>query len=761
MDSDSWNDYFELMKTNPKNIDLKRLYLAILCHFLFFPSIQKLCMENKASLLDFMRKNQELLWLMDYFNVKVDEKIEEYLKTHNEWYTLLESLLSEKPTYYSISKFYESMKIRGNRRKGGIFFSNRKQIDLTCKLTLLSYIGQKTKKTNEKELLELIFSNKANKTINEEQRKEINELLSDIRIIDPSCGTGLFLVGMINIIKNLVNLEQLDLFDNIYGFDIDSESIKLAKLFFFHVVNSETAKLDFQANFQKITTNITVKDFMKSEMENERYDLIIGNPPYIRHHTISHQYKYILLPEFNKALKKYFRKITTKIDKKADLYIYFILKSIILLNEGGTLAFIISRAWLSSKYSDILTEVFKNYFRLKLILEAPRDFWFDAAIKTHVIVGNKCEKGEKSNDTSLIMSKKTIKYLPEKILANSLVKNSSQEILNFTEKIRITLYEDSYLRISRISNVENLLRIDEKNFPILRLDYLLAPKILLELLQKNRSSFCRLGELGKVQMGSTTGYNRYFYLDNEKVRLLDIEDEFLHKMTKSPRDWKTLDTTYVESNLYVLNIKESVTKYENAKAVIRYLKEIEPKLLKRPYFKNKNKSNWYIIQLVIPQFLIPNMTFKRSFIALNKGNLHIDKQFIGFTFEKTANEDQLYAFLAIVNSTISNLLREIQGTKTLGLGSLKISLAEAKNLLVINPYKIPEKLQRNLARLGSELSKETIPDFLESESDNNYKRIQREIDKILLCDYLGYNEKIIDKLEKAFEFEITCRLTKR
>ena len=56
-----------------------------------------------------------------------------------------------------------------------------------------------------------------------------------------------------------------------------------------------------------------------------------------------------------------------------------------------------------------------------------------------------------------------------------------------------------------------------------------------EVLLKNKDIFCPLGSLGKLSLGSTTGANKFFYLNQEVIQKYDLPDRFLIKMTKSPK----------------------------------------------------------------------------------------------------------------------------------------------------------------------------------------------------------------------------------
>lgn len=119
-------------------------------------------------------------------------------------------------------------------------------------------------------------------------------------VLEPSCGDGAFL----NNIKNAV------------GIEIDPK-------------------------FQQ--TNIINIDFFDYSLDN-KFDTIIGNPPYVRYQDI--------LPETKQKLKAY----SSLFDKRTNLYLFFIYKSILHLKNKGELIFITPRDFLKSTSAIKLNE---------------------------------------------------------------------------------------------------------------------------------------------------------------------------------------------------------------------------------------------------------------------------------------------------------------------------------------------------------------------------------------------------------------------
>ena len=119
--------------------------------------------------------------------------------------------------------------------------------------------------------------------------------------------------------------------------------------------------------------------------EKGGFDIVIGNPPYVRQEKIAPPGK--LRGEVTSEDKKEYKEkllrsiqahfpFITKIDKKSDYYIYFYFHGLSLLNERGTFCFITSNSWLDVGYGKDLQEFLLKYCHVKAIYDnqAKRSF---------------------------------------------------------------------------------------------------------------------------------------------------------------------------------------------------------------------------------------------------------------------------------------------------------------------------------------------------------------------------------------------------
>tara|TARA_B110000967_G_C18877743_1_gene559350 strand:+ start:556 stop:1791 length:1236 start_codon:yes stop_codon:yes gene_type:complete len=151
--------------------------------------------------------------------------------------------------------------------------------------------------------------------------KQFKNSTYNIKVLDPSCGRGPFLVKVYEILFNDVysDIEDIDFrnklcIDSLYGFDIDQR-----------YVNVTVLQLEEIQKYYGATTilkpNVKCADFLNTDI-NMKFDVIVGNPP------------------FSKSSKEPKR-----------LWASFIEKGLELLTTDGTLSFITPSSWMSSTNS--------------------------------------------------------------------------------------------------------------------------------------------------------------------------------------------------------------------------------------------------------------------------------------------------------------------------------------------------------------------------------------------------------------------------
>jgi hypothetical protein len=136
----------------------------------------------------------------------------------------------------------------------------------------------------------------------------------------------------------LVALDHIDLFGKR---KLTDEQIELTK----RRLKKEIAALDIQ--LEEYKSSVIYRDafewrFEFPEVLNDEgyfvgFDVVIGNPPYIRHEEI-------------KTQKQFLQTHYTTYSGTADLYVYFVEKAFKLLKKGGGFCYIMPNKWMQTEY---------------------------------------------------------------------------------------------------------------------------------------------------------------------------------------------------------------------------------------------------------------------------------------------------------------------------------------------------------------------------------------------------------------------------
>ena len=97
-------------------------------------------------------------------------------------------------------------------------------------------------------------------------------------------------------------------------------------------------------------------DFLLIDLPG-RFDFVVGNPPYVRQE---------LIPD---ALMAAYRARYATVYDRADLYIPFIERSLMQLEEGGQLGFICADRWMKNRYGGPLRQLVAGHFHLKIYVD--------------------------------------------------------------------------------------------------------------------------------------------------------------------------------------------------------------------------------------------------------------------------------------------------------------------------------------------------------------------------------------------------------
>ena len=279
-------------------------------------------------------------------------------------------------------------KQKSKRKKDGVFYTPK---------YITKYIVENTVgKLCEKKKAELGFREeeyyKGRKRRQKETLEALVKILDDYRawllkltICDPACGSGAFLNQALDfLIKEhryidemrakllggglvFSDIENTILENNIYGVDINEESVEIAKLSLWLRTAQPRRKLNDLSSTVKCGNSliddkkVAGDKAFKWELEfpdvfaNGGFDVVIGNPPYVNMER---------LKEISQFLDK---QGYITFNKRGDLYCVFVEKGFQLLKENAIISFIMPNKWLQANYGKGLRQLFLENNLIELI----------------------------------------------------------------------------------------------------------------------------------------------------------------------------------------------------------------------------------------------------------------------------------------------------------------------------------------------------------------------------------------------------------
>ncbi|MDK2951914.1 MAG: hypothetical protein PWQ77_1579 [Kosmotogales bacterium] len=286
--------------------------------------------------------------------------------------------------------------------------------------------------------------------------KKLQEKILEIKILDPACGSGAFLIQALSYLvevskdvnKRINSLDdnQIGLFDPtnsalkncIYGVDKNKESVEITKLSLWLNSARQGEKLtNLDSNIKSgdslLSTEFNWEEEYPDIFKNGGFDIVIGNPPYIQ-----------LQRDSGKLAKKYKEENYKTHTSTGDIYCLFYEKGYQLLKRNkGILGYITSNKWMRAAYGKKLRGFFINNTKpLKLVDFTGHKIFEDATVDTNLFFFRKMETDEKKFNACLIqddfINKTSLESYVEKNNAeiNKLSPNSWIIISNEEQRIK-------------------------------------------------------------------------------------------------------------------------------------------------------------------------------------------------------------------------------------------------------------------------------------------------------------------------------------
>ena len=173
-----------------------------------------------------------------------------------------------------------------------------------------------------------------------------------IKVVDIACGCGGFLIDASKELKAKTNKSYKKIFqDNIYGVDIQKYSVERTEILLALLAITEGE------DEKEFIFNIYQGDSLKYDWEETKFDLILGNPPYVCSRNMDEETK--------KSMKEW----STCRTGHPDLYIPFFQIGYELLKEDGILGYITVNSFINSVNGRAIREYFEEQKALLKIVD--------------------------------------------------------------------------------------------------------------------------------------------------------------------------------------------------------------------------------------------------------------------------------------------------------------------------------------------------------------------------------------------------------
>ncbi|WFD09221.1 Eco57I restriction-modification methylase domain-containing protein [Tepidibacter hydrothermalis] len=406
-----------------------------------------------------------------------------------------------------------------------------------------------------------------------------------IKVLDPACGSGHFIIKAYDMLKKKF-IEEMSVLrkiykDEIYTIKKAGKYIELRGIDYWKIENLHYHLLKnciYGSDVDKFAIDITIVNLIIKDVKNfsydiniihsdslvrwenekytkkrefwiNKYDYIIGNPPYVGSKKLDSDYKKWLNEEYGDVFKD-----------KSDIYYCFYKRILEVLDDDGKACIITPRYFIESPSGKPL----RKYLKEKSSILEIVDFYGNQIFKG-VGVAIAIFTFKKKLDTDIISVYK---------LGNdnlNLDSNTSLETMlndkcfeKFNLK-RSELEEDRWILVSDVKY--NIYKKIKQN-----LDY-------------------ELKDIATSFQGIITGCDKAFVLNSKEVESNNIETNILRKWVKN----KNVDKYSVEdSDLFIIysDFIEDESEYKNA---LKYIGKYKQRLVNRRECK-KNIRKWYELQ---------------------------------------------------------------------------------------------------------------------------------------------------------------------
>lgn len=537
-------------------------------------------------------------------------------------------------------------------------------------------MGQKKEKTSNQKLRGGYYTPKAIADFLCQWSIDINTE----RILEPSCGDGNFIESAILRFKEL-KIEGEDLKDRIKGIELLEEESRKAK--------ARAANLGLNSN------TIINNDFFHQISSNgsDKYDAVIGNPPFIRYQNFPEEHRKLAI--------EMMQNLGLNPNRLTNIWVPFLVISASLLKENGKMAMVIPAELFQVKYAAETRVFLSNYFERMTIITFKKLVF--ANIQQEVVL-LLCEKKVQHGKGIRVIECENLEEL-KSINFKTINGSDVKPIDHTTEKW--TKY---------------FLNEDEIN--------------LLKKLKKDRRVIT-CGDIMEVNVGLVTGRNEFFMLKEQQVKEWKLEEYTIPVASKSNQlkgitfSEKDFSDNSKAQNAIHLFIPPDKDFKELPEVCQKYIEYGEKQGFNTGY-KTRIRKRWYITpSLWVPDAFALRQVGKYPKLILNETGASSTDTIHRVRFKDGVNRDM--AAISYINS-LSFAFSEITG-RSYGGGVLTFEPTEIREIQI----PILADLDMNFDQVDKLMAKRQIGKVLDI------------VDEALLIRHHGFSKDEVDALRRIWK----------
>ena len=454
------------------------------------------------------------------------------------------------------------------------------------------------------------------------------------RVLEPSCGDGVFLEAAIGRFESIGLDSQLSIANRIKGIEVNPQEAEKAR----HRLGQSLGLCRGDI--------VHSGDFFTwwREENDEEFDVVVGNPPFIRYRNFPEDYRSVAMDLLTQ--------MGLKANRLTNIWVPFVVAAAQSLKEGGRLAFVLPAELLQVAYANQLRGFLVSKFSRIDIITCNQLLFQKAEQEIVLILAEGARATPYTGDDCRVA-------MTEFDTVTEIVERSPYSVLANTQPKTVRHESEKWLK------------------------YLLTP-VEIDLMRELRQSpaITNLGSHASVDVGVVTGKNDFFVMGRERLTELELAEFAVPLISRSRqlqgasiecRDWVNLDAS--GERVHLLHLA-SINGSTLSEPLSKYIKMGEDEEVDRGY-KCSNRTPWYAVPSVWePDGFLLRQIYDFPRIVLNSAGATCTD-----TIHRLNCTDEPEKIITNTYTFLTGASAEIEG-RSYGGGILALEPTEAERLLV-------------------------------------------------------------------------------